>query len=51
VGDSSPKEMPVGSYFFQPGTVPHVTACKAGSVCEIYIYMLDKFDFAPVEDD
>jgi hypothetical protein len=46
--DKSPKEMGNGSYWFQPGGVDHITACKAGKdECMAYIYVLGKFDFAP----
>ena len=48
-GDAAPKEMPVGSYWFQPGSGAHVTACKAGSACAVYAYMMGKHDFAPAE--
>jgi hypothetical protein len=45
--DKAPKEMGPGSYWMQPGGGAHVTACKAGSECMMYGYMLGKFDFMP----
>jgi quercetin dioxygenase-like cupin family protein len=48
--DKAPKEMPVGSYWMQPGNMAHITECKAGKECLIYGYMKGKFDFAPAGD-
>lgn len=49
--DKAPKEMGTGSYFMQPGTIPHITACKAGKDdCLTYVYMTGKVDFQPAGD-
>jgi hypothetical protein len=49
--NKAPKEMGPGSYYMQPGGVAHVTACKAGSECLMYSYMVGKFDYMPAGDD
>jgi uncharacterized protein DUF4437 len=49
--DKAPKEMPSGSYWFQPANGAHVTACKKGAECMAYVYMLGKFDFMPAGGD
>jgi len=48
--DKAPKELGPGAYFGQPGGVAHITACKAGSDCLVYTYMVGKFDFQPAGD-
>lgn len=38
-----------GGTWFQPGRVPHVNHCDAGSPCEVFVYMAHGFDFAPAK--
>jgi quercetin dioxygenase-like cupin family protein len=49
--DKAPKELGPGAYWMQPGGMPHITACKAGSECLVYTYMTGKFDFVPAGGD
>jgi hypothetical protein len=42
--DKAPKEMGPGSYWFQPGGMSHITACKKGAECLSYVYVTGKFD-------
>jgi anti-sigma factor ChrR (cupin superfamily) len=47
--DGKETKYPVGSYYTQPNTFPHVTKCLAGSECIIYIEGDAKWDLKPVE--
>jgi hypothetical protein len=45
-----PRELPVGTYWWQPGGYKHVDLCKAGGGdCIIYSYFTNAFDVKPVE--
>lgn len=45
------KDLPVGSYYMQPGGNKHTTNCKAGGPdCIIYVYMTDTMDTQPAEE-
>jgi Domain of unknown function (DUF4437) len=49
-GDTSPgKELPVGSYVFQPGKKIHNDVCKSKTDCIIFIYQDAKGDFIPAK--
>lgn len=37
------KELPPGSYYFQPGGNKHTTSCKAGE-CLVYVHFMGPFD-------
>ncbi|MGH8032731.1 MAG: cupin domain-containing protein [Luteimonas sp.] len=45
--NKAPTELPVGSYWFQPGNVVHYTACKAGTDCLAYVTFDGPFDAHP----
>ena len=47
VESQQPKELGPGSYFFIPGDVKHVTACKAGADCVFYTDWSGAFDLKP----
>lgn len=49
--DKSPRELGPGGTYLQPGGVPHITACKEGSECMMYSYMMGKADVIPVGGD
>ena len=42
-----PKELGQGSYFYIPGEVKHITACKEGAECIIYSDWQGAFDLKP----
>lgn len=43
-------ELPVGSYWWQPGGNKHVDLCKAGGPdCVVYVYFTGGFDVVPAE--
>jgi quercetin dioxygenase-like cupin family protein len=47
---SEAKDLPVGSYYMQPGGNKHTTNCKAGGPdCIIYVYVTGAFDMKPTE--
>ncbi|HEV8321431.1 MAG TPA: DUF4437 domain-containing protein [Myxococcota bacterium] len=46
-GDTAPRPMPPGSYWFQPGKAKHITSCNAGADCIAYVSFTGKFDFVP----
>ena len=46
VGDSVEWLGP-GSFWAQPGDMPHVTACSAGTPCVVYLHWNGAFDFLP----
>jgi len=44
------RELPVGSYWYQPGGNKHVDLCKAGGPdCIVYAYFVGPFDAKPAE--
>ena len=47
--DGKEIKFPVGSFYTQPNTFPHVTKCLAGAECIIYIETDGKWDLKPVE--
>jgi len=44
------KQLGPGSSWFQPGHVPHVNDCAAGTPCEIFVYMAKGFDYMPAPE-
>lgn len=44
------KDVPLapGSYWFQPGTEPHVTKCISTTECIFFIHQGSRFDYLPV---
>jgi quercetin dioxygenase-like cupin family protein len=47
---SEAKDLPVGSYYMEPGGYKHTTNCKAdGPDCIIYVYVTGAFDMKPAE--
>ncbi len=49
-GDTNPaKELPVGSYVFQPGKQPHNDVCKGKTECIIFVHQHGKGDFIPAK--
>lgn len=49
-GDTSPpKELPVGSYVFQPGKQNHNDVCKSKTDCIVFVYQHAKGDFIPAK--
>lgn len=47
---TDPNELPVGSYWWQPGGNKHVDLCKAGGPdCVVYVYFENAFDAKPAE--
>ena len=49
-GDANaPKEMPVGSYVFQPGKQVHNDKCKGPEECIILVHQHGKGDFIPAK--
>ncbi len=47
---TDPNELPVGSYYWQPGGNKHVDLCKAGGPdCVVYVYFENAFDAKPAE--
>jgi len=46
-GETAPKAMPAGSYWYQPGKAPHITSCAPSADCVAYIYVEGKFDYFP----
>jgi hypothetical protein len=47
-GDTNPpKELPVGSYVFQPGKQMHNDVCKGKTDCIVFIHQHGKGDFIP----
>ena len=47
--DGTGKELPPGSYVFQPGKQPHNDLCKGPSECVVFIHQHGKGDFKPVK--
>ncbi len=48
---SEAKDLPVGSYYMQPGGNKHTTNCKAGGPdCIIYVYSVGAFETKPADD-
>ena len=45
--DGTGKELPPGSYVFQPGKQPHNDLCKGPSECVLFIHQHAKGDFKP----
>jgi hypothetical protein len=43
------KELPVGSYVFQPGKQVHDDACKGTADCILFIHQHAKGDFLPAK--
>jgi hypothetical protein len=49
-GDTSPpKDLPVGSYVFQPGKQMHNDVCKGKTDCILFIHQHGKGDFIPAK--
>ena len=48
-GDSNPKQLPAGSFWYQPGEQAHITRCSGSSTepCLVFIYQSENFDFLP----
>ena len=40
----APKDLPAGSYYFQPGGNKHTTNCKGGGECMVYVHFMGAFD-------
>lgn len=40
-------ELGPGSYFLAPGGMNHMTSCKAGADCVVYLHMSGAFDMKP----
>lgn len=47
--EAEAKDMPVGSYWYQPGGNKHTTNCKAGAECIVYCYFTGAFDAVPAQ--
>ncbi len=47
---ASAKEFGPGSFRFVPGGYKHITGCKAGADCVVYVQGTAKFDHVPVEE-
>jgi Domain of unknown function (DUF4437) len=50
-GDAAAKELPVGSFFSEPGMKNHKNTCLAGSECMIFGYLEKGHDFEPRGED
>jgi hypothetical protein len=49
-GETTPaKELPPGSYVFQPGKQMHDDACKGKQECIVFIHQHAKGDFVPAK--
>ena len=48
-GDANPKQLPAGSFWYQPGEQDHITRCADNSTepCLVFIYQSENFDFIP----
>ena len=44
---TEPKDLPPGSYWWQPGGFKHTTNCKAGADCIVYVHFEGKYDVIP----
>lgn len=47
---ASAKDLPVGSWWMQPGNVPHDNACSKDGDCDIFVYMPNGFDMKPIKE-
>ena len=47
-GETNPKKMGPGSYWFVPAGMEHVTACVSDDPCLFYFHAEGGFDFTPV---
>ncbi len=47
--ETSPPEMPAGSYWYVPAGSEHATACVSATPCEFYFHAEQAFDFKVVE--
>ena len=49
-GDANPKQLPSGSFWYQPGEQAHITRCsdKSSEPCVVFIYQTENFDFIPL---
>src|SRR5262249_51635430 len=45
--DGTPRDLPPGSYVFQPGKVMHNDSCKGTADCILFIHQHAKGDFIP----
>jgi quercetin dioxygenase-like cupin family protein len=50
LADGKMKDLPPGSYVFQPGKQLHGDACKAGTDCIIFAHQHGKNDYIPGKD-
>lgn len=50
-GDAAAKELPVGSYFSEPGGKNHRNTCTAAGECMLFGYMEKGHDFEPRTED
>ena len=48
-GNQTAKDLPVGSYWMQPGGYKHTTNCKAGADCVVYLEFTGAFDVIPAK--
>ena len=48
-GESAPKRMKAGSYWYVPAGAAHATACVSPDPCEFYFHAAEKFDFLPAK--
>lgn len=48
-GDTTPKPLPAGSFWYQPGEQEHITPCSQDSEepCVVFIFQSENFDFIP----
>lgn len=48
-GDTTPKQLPAGSFWYQPGEQEHITRCSEDSTepCVVFIFQSENFDFIP----
>lgn len=48
-GNISPKQLPAGSFWYQPGKQEHITRCSEDSdePCVVFIFQSENFDFIP----